>query len=150
MEEKANLQHTENQKEESMQPERVHDQAGQQSPIEMPGRSAEFDFNREVDELRHSPEWESGIARKVLVRYPDLQVTLRRMKANTRIPEHHNPGRICVQTILGHIRMRADDKLFDLPQGKMLVLDRAITHDVEAVEESAFLLTVAYPETAGR
>ncbi len=100
--------------------------------------------------MRNSPEWQSGIARKVLVRYPDLQVTLRRMKANTRIPEHHNPGRICVQTIFGHIRMHADDSLFDLPQGKMLVLDRAITHDVEAVEESAFLLTVAYPQDAAQ
>jgi hypothetical protein len=43
-----------------------------------------------------------------------------------------------------------DDKLFDLPQGKMLVLDRAVTHDVEAVEESAFLLTVAYPQNLSR
>lgn len=133
-----------------MQPEEVQSQIERQSPIEMPGRSTEFDLRQEAEQLRQSPEWESGIARKVLVRYPDLQVTLRRMKANTRIPEHHNPGRICVQTIFGHIRMHGDGKLFDLPQGKMLVLDRAITHDVEAVEESAFLLTVAYPENAGR
>jgi quercetin dioxygenase-like cupin family protein len=133
-----------------MQPEKVQSHVGQPSPIVMPGRSAEFDFNQELEQLRQSPEWESGIAKKVLVRYPDLQVTLRRMKANTRIPEHHNPGRICVQTIFGHIRMHAGDKLFDLPQGKILVLDRAVTHDVEAVEESAFLLTVAYPESAGR
>ncbi len=72
------------------------------------------------------------------------------MKANTRIPEHHNPGRISVQTIFGYIRMQADGKLFDLPQGKMLVLDRAVTHDVEALEESAFLLTVAYPAGEAR
>ncbi len=134
------------QKGEYMQPEKVQSHVAQ--PIAMPGRSAELDFNQEVEQLRQAPEWESGIARKVLIRYPDLQVTLRRMKANTRIPEHHNPGRICVQTIFGHIRMHADNKLFDLPQGKMLVLDRAVTHDVEAVEESAFLLTVAYPENA--
>lgn len=133
-----------------MQPERVHGHVAQQSQIETPGRLAEFDVSQEVEQLRQSPEWESGIARKVLIRYPDLQVTLRRMKANTRIPEHHNPGRICVQTILGHIRMHADGKLFDLPQGKMLVLDRAITHDVGAVEESAFLLTVAYLENTGQ
>lgn len=43
--------------------------------------------------------------------------------------------------------MHADDKLFDLPQGKILVLDRAVVHDVEALEDSAFLLTVAYPQT---
>ncbi len=133
-----------------MQPEKIQSSAAQQAPIIMPGRSMEFDFAKELEELRKSPEWESGIARKVLIRYPDLQVTLRRMEANTRIPHHYNPGRICVQTIFGHIRMRADDNLFDLPQGKMLVLDRAVTHDVEAVEESAFLLTVAYPENASR
>jgi quercetin dioxygenase-like cupin family protein len=133
-----------------MQPEKVQSQVTPPTPIVMPGRSAEFDFSQQLEQLRQSPEWESGIARKVLISYPDLQVTLRRMKANTRIPEHHNPGRICVQTIFGHIRMHAGGKLFDLPQGKMLVLDRAVTHDVEAVVESAFLLTVAYPETAGR
>jgi quercetin dioxygenase-like cupin family protein len=131
-----------------MQP--VHSHAPQQSPIVMPGRSAEFDFAKELEELRHSPEWESGIARKVLIRYPDFQITLRRMKAKTQIPEHHNPGRISVQTVFGHIRMHADGKPFDLPQGKMLVLDRAVTHDVEALEESAFLLTVANPESESR
>lgn len=68
------------------------------------------------------------------------------MKAGTRIPDHHNPLRICVHTLRGHIRMHAHGKLFDLPQGKMLVLDQAITDDVEETEESAFLLMVAYPE----
>lgn len=133
-----------------MQAEKVTGHVAQPNPIVMPGSSANFDLTRELELLRQNPEWERGIARKVLIRYPDLQVTLRRMKAKTRIAEHHNPGRICVQTIIGHIRMHADDKLFELPQGNMLVLDRAVTHDVEAVEESAFLLTVAYPETAGR
>ena len=133
-----------------MQAEKAHNQAPQPSPVAMAARSAQFDFAKELEELRHSPEWEGGIARKVLIRYPDLQITLRRMKANTRIPEHHNPGRISVQTVFGHIRMHADGKLFDLPGGAMLVLDRAVTHDVEAVEESAFLLTVAHPEGSAR
>ncbi len=113
------------------------------------GSSTEVDLFRELEELRNSPDWSSGIARKVLIRYPDFQITLRRMKSNTRIPDHHNPGRICVQTIFGHIRMHAENKLFDLPQGKILVLDRAVIHDVEALQESAFLLTVASAEPSG-
>jgi quercetin dioxygenase-like cupin family protein len=115
-------------------------------PFLLSGRSAEFNLDQELEALCQSEEWDTGIARKVLVRYPDFEITLRRMKSNVVIPTHHNPGRICVQTVLGHIRMRADGKLFDLPKGSMLVLDRAVTHDVEAVEESAFLLTVALPE----
>lgn len=131
-----------------MQPEQISSHAAQ--PMIRPGRSADFDLEKEMEELRQSREWESGMARKLLVRYPDLQITLRCMKANTRIPEHHNPGRICVQTFLGHIRMHADGKVFDLPQGKIVALDHAVTHDVEALEESAFLLIVAYPENGGR
>ena len=112
----------------------------------MPVSSTELDLELEIAQLHRSPDWSTGIARKVLIQYPDLQITLRTMRAHTRIPEHHNPGRICVQTVQGHIRMHADGKVFDLPKGKMLVLNRAIVHDVEALEESAFLLTVAYPE----
>ncbi len=120
--------------------------APQPNPPALTEQSAEFILEQEAEDLVRSPQWQTGIARKVLVQYPDFQITLRRMKAGARIPNHHNPGRICVHTITGHIRMRADGRIFDLPKGKILTLDRAVTHDVEAVEESAFLLTVALPE----
>lgn len=109
----------------------------------IPGQSTEFSLDEELEVLRNSPEWLSGIARKQLIKYPDFQITLRRMKPNTRIPEHFNPGRICVQIVFGHIRMHAGGGTFDLLAGQCLVLDRAVVHDIEAIEESAFLLTVA-------
>ncbi len=94
--------------------------------------STKLDLESEIAQLHCSPEWPTGIARKVLIQYLDLQITLRTMRAHTRIPEHHNPGWICVHTVQGHMRMRADGQVFDLPKGKVLVLDRAIAHDVEA------------------
>ncbi len=137
-----------------MQPESVQNHAAGFPPtataVALPDPLSDFNLDEQLYELHRRPEWESGIARRVLIRYPDFQITLRAMKAGTCIPNHHNPGRICVHTLRGHIHMHADGKLFDLPQGKMLVLDRAITHDVEALEESAFLLTVAYPEKGQR
>lgn len=130
-----------------MQTQNAVQQGGSANSLgSMPIASTELDLELEIAQLHRSPEWSTGIARKVLVQYPDLQITLRTMRAHTRIPEHHNPGRICVQTVQGRIRMHADGQVFDLPKGKMLVLDRAIVHDVEAFEESAFLLTVAYPQ----
>lgn len=112
----------------------------------IPAQSANFSLDDEAEALRNTPEWLSGIARKRLIQYPEFQITLRRMKPNTRIPEHYNPGRICVQTLFGHIRMHADGRTFDLRRGQCLVLDRAVVHDVEALEESAFLLSVARSE----
>ncbi len=69
------------------------------------------------------------------------------MKARSRIEEHQNAGRVSVHTVAGHIRMNAGGKSFDLPQGSVLALDRAVRHDVEALEDSAFLLTAVPPQT---
>lgn len=84
----------------------------------VPTQSAEISLEDETEALRNSTEWLTGIARKRLIQHPDFQMTLRRMKPNTRIPEHYNPGRICVQTLFGYIRMHADGRTFDLRRGQ--------------------------------
>jgi quercetin dioxygenase-like cupin family protein len=114
--------------------------------VAVPTQPIQISLDDETEALRNNPEWLSGIARKNLIHHPNFQMTLRRMKPNTRIPDHYNPGRICVQILFGHIRMHADGKTFDLRRSQCLVLDCAVVHDVEAIEESAFLLTVARSE----
>ncbi len=116
-------------------------------PVTMPGPSVDLDLEQELPALQQTDAWQqTGISRKSLVRYPDFHISLIAVKAGRRIEEHYNPGRISVQPVVGHIRMHAAGKLFDLPKGNVLVLDRAVRHDVEAIgEDSAFLLTVALP-----
>jgi len=49
--------------------------------------------------------------------------------------------------IQGKIRVHLpEDRLNELEPGELLTLDRCLEHDVEALEESAFLLTIAWPE----
>jgi hypothetical protein len=55
-----------------------------------------------------------------------------------------------VQAVAGNIRMHVRDEVFDLPAGHLLALERALPHDVEALEDSAFLLTIAWPEDASK
>jgi hypothetical protein len=50
-----------------------------------------------------------------------------------------------VQTVRGHIRVRALGRTFDLPAGGLLAPDQGVSHDLEALEDSAFLLTIAWP-----
>ena len=57
-------------------------------------------------------------------------------------------GRISVQCVAGHMRMHVGGQAFDLPAGHLLALDRALSHDVEALEDSAFLLTISWPMEA--
>jgi quercetin dioxygenase-like cupin family protein len=72
------------------------------------------------------------------------------MRKGARWTEHQTPGRITVQTLGGSIRLHARGKVFALPERHLLALDSKVAHDVEALEESGFLLTVARPETPAR
>ena len=109
------------------------------------GPSLEFDLAAEIERLRREPAYDSGRNAKTVAKYDDFRIVLTAIKGGTHVQEHHSAGRISVQTIAGHIRMRALDREFDLPQGHLLVLDRGVPHDVEALQDSAFLLTVAWP-----
>ena len=107
--------------------------------------SLEFDITRELQQLQLEPGWQSGQNAKTLVKYDGLRIVLIALKAGSRIPKHHTEGQISIQTIVGHIQVRADGRSFELRPGGLLALDQGSPHDVEALEESAFLLTIAWP-----
>lgn len=115
-------------------------------PLQSPLLS--FDLNAEVEQLRREGAWQGGRNSKTLVKYSDFRVVLTVLQANARLHEHKAAGRISVQTVAGHIRMQVGSKVFDLPRGHLLALEREIEHDVEALEDSAFLLTIAWPAKA--
>jgi quercetin dioxygenase-like cupin family protein len=104
----------------------------------------EFDLARELEQL-HCEFPASGQNAKTLVKHDDFRIVLIALTAHARIPEHRAEGRISVQTVRGHIRMRALGRTFDLPAGSLLILDRDAPHDVQALEDSAVLLTIAWP-----
>lgn len=67
------------------------------------------------------------------------------LKTHARLPGHQTDGRISIQTVAGHVLVRAQGRTFDLPTGRLLALDQGVPHDVEALDESTFLLTIAWP-----
>ncbi|HWB14917.1 MAG TPA: AraC family ligand binding domain-containing protein [Vicinamibacterales bacterium] len=105
----------------------------------------EFDLAREVSALHLEPEWQQGQNAKTLVKYDDLRIVLLALQAHARVPEHRARGRVSIQTIEGHVHVRAEGRTFDLPTGALLTLNRDVPHDVEAIEDSALLLTIAWP-----
>ena len=100
----------------------------------------------EVKQLRQQESWLRGTGRssKTLVKYPDLRVVLISMKANTVMKEHKTEARITILTVAGHIRLHLADATIELPVGSLLALDGAVAHDVEALKQSVFLLTIAW------
>lgn len=107
----------------------------------------QFDLPEEIRQLCQEDSWLRDIGRssKTLVKHPDLRIVLISMRANTRMHEHKATARISVQTITGHVRLHLPERAVDLPAGHLLVLDQCLPHDVEALEDSAFLLTLSWP-----
>jgi quercetin dioxygenase-like cupin family protein len=109
-----------------------------------------FDLNAEVKRLREEEAWQGGRNSKTLVKNEDFRIVLVVLEANAFLHEHKATGRISVQALSGHIQMHVQDKVFDLPTGHLLALDRALPHDVKALEDSAFMLTIVWPEEGER
>ena len=109
-----------------------------------------FDLNAEIKQLREENAWQGGRDSKTLVKNEDFRIVLTVLKGDALLREHIATGRISVQVLSGHIQMHVQDKVFDLPAGHLLALDRAVPHDVKALEDSAFLLTIAWPEEGER
>jgi quercetin dioxygenase-like cupin family protein len=108
----------------------------------------DFDLNREIQQLRSEGRWQSGHTAKTLVKYPDFRLVLVAIKAGGRLVRHRTEGRISVHNLVGHIRLHSPEQAVELPAGHMLALERDIPHDVEALVDSAFLLTIAWPSSS--
>ena len=103
----------------------------------------------ELQKLKKAPSWqrESGRSSETLVKYDEFRIVLVRMKPGSYMSHHRAEGPISIQAIQGRIRVHLpEDRVEELEPGDLLTLDRCLEHDVEAVEESAFLLTIAWPE----
>jgi quercetin dioxygenase-like cupin family protein len=109
-----------------------------------------FDLMAEIKRLQAENAWQGGRNSKTLVKNKDFRIVLTVLKSNALLHEHKATGRISVQALSGHIQMHVQDRVFDLPAGHLLALDRAVAHDVKALEDSVFLLTIAWPEEGER
>jgi quercetin dioxygenase-like cupin family protein len=109
----------------------------------------QFDLLAELRLLRQEDSWQrqTGRSSKTLAKYPDFRIILVLMKANTQMNEHRAEGRISIHQLLGKMCIHLPDQKINMEVGQLLVLDCGMVHNVEALEESAFLLTVAWPKS---
>jgi quercetin dioxygenase-like cupin family protein len=108
------------------------------------GAAMGFDIAAELATLKQELSWQRGDRNaRTLVDEGGFRLVLTALKAGARLREHHTPGWVSIYTAMGHLRVSAAGSTVDLPTNHVVVLARDEPHDVEAVEESAFLLTVA-------
>jgi quercetin dioxygenase-like cupin family protein len=110
-----------------------------------------LDLERELQQLRREDSWqrETGRSSKTLAKYPDFRIVLILMKAGSRMCQHKAEGRVSIQQLHGQVCIYLADRKVNLSAGHLLVLDCGVLHDVEALEESAFLLTISWRREKG-
>jgi len=109
---------------------------------------SQFDLRQEIRLLRKEESWRRGIGRssRTLVKQQDFRIVLVLMKRKTSLTEHRANARISIQTISGRIRVRVrNENMIELPVAALVALDSSIPYDIEALRESAFLLTISWP-----
>lgn len=90
----------------------------------------------------------TGRSSTTLAKYPDLRIVLVSMKAGTKMHEHKAAGRLSLLTLTGCVRLKVLKHNVDVPAGHLFTLDCCVPHDVEALQQSTFLLTISWPHTA--
>jgi quercetin dioxygenase-like cupin family protein len=71
-----------------------------------------------------------------------LRQSLIALTAGRRLDEHENPGEATVHVLHGRVRLSAGDVSWEGSVGDLLIVPAA-RHSLEALEDSAVLLTVA-------
>jgi len=127
----------------SSQPKSVTGRIRNPVPASMP--VLKFSLAEETQRMIAEQPWQAGHTANTIVKYPDLRIILITLKTGAQLHEHRTAGRIAVQVLAGHVQMKREDEIIDLRTGHMVTLDRNLTHDIEALADSALLLTIVMP-----
>lgn len=73
-----------------------------------------------------------------------LRQTVIALRAGQRLEEHNNPGEATVQVLEGRVVLRSGDASWSGWRGDLITVPQA-RHSLEALEDSAILLTVVKP-----
>ncbi|MGI8554440.1 MAG: cupin domain-containing protein [Dehalococcoidia bacterium] len=114
----------------------------QHGPLQVPVRVLRFED--QIASLQKEPAWQRGErAAKTLVKEGRLRVVLTLMRAATELHEHKTEGATTIQCLSGRMKVNSLGRSIELIEGEMIALDGGVPHAVEAIGESAFLLTIA-------
>ena len=107
----------------------------------------QFNLVDELEQLKQHDSWRrnSGRSSKTLVKHPSLHVVLILMKANSQMTQHHVDAHISIQLLQGRMLLQLPDQKVEICAGELFALDYGIPHDVTALEESSFLITISWP-----
>lgn len=117
---------------------------------QMSGRGHVFELANEVRRLRSELDHTSGgRAAKTLAKTDGVRVTLVLLTSGTALNPESTAGGASLHVLEGRVRVQAEGQQWELGPHDLIVLGENLREPVKAIEEAAFLVTVAWPAGAG-
>ncbi len=91
----------------------------------------------------------AGRTAKTLAKAGTLRVTLVRLRGGTTVDAESVAGEASVHVLDGRLALHAEGHVLELGPGEIAILSQNLREPVRALEDSTFLVTVAWQEGAG-
>ena len=113
------------------------------------GPCMSFDLAAETQKLRKEGIWDIESHNAIaLAKYDDLRVVLIAMKSGSRMAGHKAYGSISIHTLTGKLRLHLPNRSIDVAAENLVILERSQPHNIEAIEDSSFLLSVSWARSS--
>ena len=117
---------------------------------QLSGEGLRFRLREEIDQLRQELKSASGQrSAKTLTKAGRLRVTLVVMDADASMNPESSQGGATLEVLEGRLQVQTQGQGHELASGELLILDDNLREPIRAMDQSAFLITVAWPEGAG-
>lgn len=104
-----------------------------------------FDLEVEAERLRHGRIWDrTGHNTKILAKEPRLRVLLTVLRSGEKFHERAVEDRISAHAVSGKLKLQVAGRSYPLPAGHLAVIEPGVEFVAEAVEDSAFLLSISW------
>lgn len=105
----------------------------------------QFDLQAEVQRLRHGRIWDrTGHNTKVLAKEPRLRVLLTALRAGEKFHERTLEDRVTIQAVSGRLKLQVAGRGYPIQAGHIAVVEPGAEFFAEAIEDSAFLLSISW------
>ena len=102
-----------------------------------------MDLKESAKTLKSEKAWKEKDRNAItLYKTGGMRLVLIALHKGAILEKHTANGTINVQVLEGEINLSTDDQSMNLKEGQVIALHRMIPHDVTAIKESVFLLTL--------
>jgi len=102
-----------------------------------------IDLPKFMRQIKSEPAWLNGPRNAITVFKSDhMRLVLIALHSGAELPTHTADGTISVQVLEGDIQFGTTDEAVQLREGQMVTLHEGIPHNVRAIADSLFLLTL--------